>query len=431
MCHIWYIFATDIYQIGIAQLYVDKSHLNVDVKHNVLRKDNEGLNYLYKTLSSATLSYARKYKSMPYKETNKLFKKSITIFEDYLIAFLSDKRCMSSNELAKKRLMKRKHYIYGAYLGVLSSFPILHGNIPPQDLLKAITAKIAEIVSIKTLDNVNDSLHTCKQAAKSLEIQHKAFTSDSFDLQERYDYIGRVENSTYQLANFTNQLVSRATNRTGPAFRLYLDDIDRYIKGQTSSMNQRLNSGDFIDFHTFLIKANEKAVGRIWAAVDFCFLNSLWYLDTEDLKTIAHVKKAVDLIFKGCNVYDDIADLEIDLQHRILNSVIFLALDNGLCEKHDLYEHPIKLKAKLEREGAIYSALELGNLIFSMGLEELKKAKSYASRIDIDGLEFSCYVLRLFALRKWLMKQYKSVQLFKTFSLDISDEIMEYAKYVQ
>ncbi len=394
------------------------------------RKDTEGLNYFYKFVGDATLAYARKFDSMPMKETMNTLKKSIDIFEDCLVTFLSDVRCMSATELLERRLMKKKHYVYAAYLAVISSFPILRENIPSREILKAMIAKIAELASIKSLDNMNDLLHTREQAAKSLRTHLKAFTSDSFKLKERRDDIGRAENSMYQLAYLTNQLVSRATNREGVGFKIYLEDFERYVKGQIYSMKQKTKNGGILDIREFLGKVNEKAVGRVWVAVDFCFLNSFWYLYAEDLKTITQVRKAADLIFKGCNIYDDVADLETDLQDKIWNSVIFLALDKGIIEKNDLDDDPETLKYKLDKGKAMRLAIELGDLIFLNGIRKLEEAEDYASRIDVDALKFSAHIIRLFAMRKWLIRQNISWQLLESFSSNVSDDIMEYAKYI-
>ena len=402
----------------------------ISIENNIYKIDTEGITRFYKTLCYATLAYATKYRSMPRNKTVKMLEKSISIFEDYLTISLSDFKCMSSSELLEKRLMKRKHYCYAAYLAVISSFPILQGNIPCSETFKAVIAKIAEIVSIKTLDNVNDVFHTPEQAARSLKTQFQAFTSDSLRLPGSHDDIGRAENSTYKLAKFTNTLVSQATNRDGPAFTLYLKDFEKYIQGQALSMNQKLDN-DIIDIREFLQSINEKAVGRVWITVDFCFLNSLWYFDMADLKTMEHVKTAIDLIFKGCNIYDDISDLQVDLDQKILNSVVLLALDNGLCDEHELHDNPSILKSKLESREAFYKALELGNLLFSMGLEELEKAQDYPSRIDIDALKYSTYILRIFSMRKWLTKQYTSRNLYKPFTLHVSDDVMDYEKYIK
>jgi hypothetical protein len=407
------------------------SSLEANYKKKIdFNRDSEGLNYFIKMLGSATLTYARKYQSMPLMETRYKINKSIQIFEDYLIAFLSNTYCMNATELITKRLLKKKHYVYASFLGVLSSFPILKGNVPSQEITKAVMAKVAEIVSIKSLDNINDVFHSHKDAITSLKIQHQAFTSNTFTLHKRSDDIGRSENSMYQLAYFTNQLVSKVTNRERPMFTLYLNDFKKYINGQSRSFDQKIGNDIHINLHDFLVNINEKAVGQIWTAVDLCFLNSFWYLDTDDIKTIGHIKKATDLIFKGCNVYDDISDLEVDLHDKILNSVILLALDKGLCDKGDIYNDSVKLKSKLEREGVIYLTIELGNLMFFKGLEELKKAKDYSSRIDIDALIFSAHILRLFALKKWLMSQNNLLKFLDSYTSRVSDEILEYSEYI-
>jgi hypothetical protein len=113
-----------------------------------------------------------------------------------------------------------------------------------------------------------------------------------------------------------------------------------------------------------------------------------------------------------------------------LNSVVLLALDKGFIDKSDVYSDPMKLKSKLERDGILYSAIELGNLMFSLGLKELNKAKDYSSRIDIDALIFSVYILRVFSLRKWLMKQHDWWKFLDSRISNVSDEIIVYTKYI-
>lgn len=78
----------------------------------------------------------------------------------------------------------------------------------------------------------------------------------------------------------------------------------------------------------------------------------------------------------------------------------------------------------------MYSAFELGNLLFLNGLKELDKGKNYASKIDIDALKYGVYILRLFAMRKWFIKQFKPWLISKANSLNVSDNILEYEKYL-
>ncbi len=72
----------------------------------------------------------------------------------------------------------------------------------------------------------------------------------------------------------------------------------------------------------------------------------------------------------------------------------------------------------------------MGDLIFLNGIRKLEEAEDYASRIDVDALKFSAHIIRLFAMRKWLIRQNISWQLLESFSSNVSDDIMEYAKYI-
>ncbi|MEM2122762.1 MAG: hypothetical protein QXE79_03910 [Candidatus Bathyarchaeia archaeon] len=409
---------------------LEASLLEERIESNASIRDEEGLSRLYRMVGLASLAYASRYRSMPFKEAMKTLTGSITLFEDALKLLLCDARCMNARELINRRLMKRKHYVYGAYLGVLSSFPVLRGNIPLSGVLSAVTAKVAEIVSIKSLDNVNDALHTRDRALRSLMRQHLAFTSESFQLEDGFDEIARIENSMYQLAWFTNRLVSAATGRIGPAFQIYLEDFQRYIKGQMNSMKQKAGGDVKVDIGEFLSKVNEKGVGRVWVSVDFCFLDAFKTLDGGELKAVNLVREAIDLIFKGCNIYDDVADLEADLKEGILNSVVYLALDKGLCDEDDLEGETSSLKTKLERGGSPYLAVQLGDLLFLEGLRRLESAGEYTSLIDLEGLKFCAYILRLFAMRKWLEKQRNPLLLLKAASPRVSESIAEYSKYI-
>ena len=91
------------------------SSLELNYKKKIdFNSDSEGLHYFIKMLGSATLSYARKYQSMPLLETRYTINKAIHIFENYLTVFLSNKQCINATELLSKRLMKKKHYVYAS-----------------------------------------------------------------------------------------------------------------------------------------------------------------------------------------------------------------------------------------------------------------------------------------------------------------------------
>jgi hypothetical protein len=144
----------------------------------------------------------------------------------------------------------------------------------------------------------------------------------------------------------------------------------------------------------------------------------------------ANIRKAIDLIFKGCNVYDDIADFKVDMAHNIWNSVVYLALDKGYCDEDDLIQPAGNLANTLERLGAFNEAMQLGDLIFLKGVEKLEEAKEYTKVIDVDALKFNAYLLRLFAIRKWLIEAKSPLRLLKILRPTVSDQILSYNRYI-
>ena len=87
--------------------------------------DREGLNPLYKFSGLALLTYADKYHSMRVRKTAPALMRSINLFQALASRTLRKTECLSLDELIANRILKRKHYNYGAYLAVVSSFPIL------------------------------------------------------------------------------------------------------------------------------------------------------------------------------------------------------------------------------------------------------------------------------------------------------------------
>ena len=126
------------------------------------------------------------------------------------------------------------------------------------------------------------------------------------------------------------------------------------------------------------------------------------------------IREAADYFFKGCNLYDDIADLEEDLNLGIYNSVPLLALDRGKINHSDLKIGKTKLMEMLKRKGSIDEALQLADLIFLKGFEPLNKAKELNGVADIDALIFGAKILRMFAIRKWAFHQPNLDTMFKT-----------------
>jgi hypothetical protein len=146
-------------------------------------------------------------------------------------------------------------------------------------------------------------------------------------------------------------------------------------------------NGDRPTIKDYIQKINEKSVGRIWIDLDFCLLEqSLGRLTDEELYVIQNVRKAVDYLFKGCNIYDDVADLEEDLSMDIMNSVVLLGLDRGHIDEHDLCKDKKKLFLKLKQRGAIDETVLLGDVLFLEGIKPLEKTEKISGLVDLGAL---------------------------------------------
>ncbi len=188
----------------------------------------------------------------------------------------------------------------------------------------------------------------------------------------------------------------------------------------------------------YIQKINEKSVGRIWVDIDLCLLESaIGKLTREELYVTQNIRNAADYLFKGCNIYDDVADLEEDLSLNIMNSVILLAIDRGHIEERDLKRNKKELITKLKESGSISETVSLGDMIFFEGIKPLEEVKNINSLIDIDALIYGARILRAFAIRKWMLHE-RSIASFydvmKSFGNHLNSRIpacvQRYIKYI-
>ncbi|MCX8182187.1 MAG: hypothetical protein N3D12_03610 [Candidatus Methanomethyliaceae archaeon] len=378
-----------------------------------LSQDREGLGGVYKLLGK--ISWRKK----GFEGAYGLARETVSRFEEMLYEISKDSRCMHIRELNKKRLLKRKHYVYATYLAVLSSVPILR-DVPKEVLLDTLVAKVAMITSIKTLDNINDLWHTDEEAKSSLNRQLNIFLGREKSFREDDTEVGMAENFTYRLAEITYDVLKRRTNSKGRMFQKYLQDFEKYIKGQTDSMLQK--KAESLDIRKFLKEVNEKGVGNVWIDIDFCILEGLMNLSEDELKSMELIGKCIDLVFKGCNVYDDVADLEEDLKSGIYNSVVYLAMDKGW---HYMEKDRLKLlnKAKIE-------AVRLGDLLFLKGLRHLEEAKRLTKIIDTEGIKYGLKILRIFSMRKWLTRVKNPLTIASAVMVKVTPSVTVYSEYI-
>jgi len=400
---------------------------------------DEGANTLYKFSAISLLLSMNRFRSTKFPRSLRLTKDAVDIFRQRLETGLDNARCLSADRLRLHRLLKNKHYYYGAYLSTLTSLPILSSSTNDLHVLRSMTAKTSAITSIKALDNINDRISNKQETVESQKKHLRAFTEELFDLEPGESFLGRAENSCMSMARWTFDSVSQGLDRASETLRIYLRDFAAYIDGQIRSMDEKADrSKPATTIQEYIQKVNEKSVGKIWVDIDFCFLEkSLGKLDQDELKSILYVRKAADYFFKGCNLYDDIADLDEDLKLGILSSVPLLALDRGRMEESDLRRDKMDLLKILRKREVINEALQLADLIFLQGFKPLLEAKELNEIIDIDALMFGAKVLRIFAIRKWVLHERSFNSLCKTAvsfgnprMYRISDHVAAYAKYI-
>ncbi len=362
-----------------------------------------------------------RFRSTKFSKTLRLIVSAVKNFEQRL-AGLDNRHCLSLEELTLFGFLKKKHYYYGAYLSALTSIPMLSPSIDCTQALYSMVAKTSAITSIKILDDISDRLRNKQEAVESQRKHLRAFTEELFDLvyaralDYEQSFIRRAENSCMSIARWTFELVNRGLRRDSEMLRVYRRDFEDYIDGQTKSMDEKADgAAPATTIQDYIRKINEKSVGKIWVDIDFCFFEkSRGSLGPDDSDSILCVRKAADHFFKGCNIYDDVADLEEDLKCGIFNSVPLLALDNGKIDRSDLKRDKMELLRILRQRDAVNDAVYLGDLFFLQGFRPLMEVRRLAELMDINAIIFGAKILRMFAIRKWLIHEPNSNSLTKT-----------------
>ncbi len=406
--------------------------------HKARAHEGEGLNLFYRLIGEALLLYMQRFKSTRMTELLNAIKETLRVFEWRLSQLSKCTSCLGVSMLERHRLIKKKHYVYGAYLATISSYPVLYWSKATDKILASIFAKTSAITSIKVFDNLNDRWHSKGRAAVSLSKYLEAFTEGDFSFNEEEGFIPKAENSAYSMARWTFDTIKRHVDAASPMFKLYVDDFTRLIKGQVDSLTQKMdNDGKCeLDIRRYLKEINEKSVGCTWLDIDFCFYErALGGLNDEE-EAVNHARAAMDHIFKACNLYDDVADLSEDSRNGITNSVGLLAVDQGYCSMEELLtsEEPVK---KLKRSQAVKDTVLLADLILLKGLDHLHKAKIASDHIDVDAMIFGTRILRAFSIRKWVLRDRDTLSLgtalrsFQKFeSYHIPERIVQYAEFI-
>jgi len=375
-----------------------------------LERKNEGLNFFYKIIGLSLLRYMQRHASINYKKTLSKIQEVLQKTNVNLAKIDEDKNCLPIRKLEQMGLYKRKYPIYAAYLAAISSYPMLYKVGDEDDLTASIFAKTASILSIKVLDNTNDTLHDYDQAVQSLIKHEEALVDENSTYNSSNELIAKAENSTYLMARWTYDTLRKYVDDHQYSFRLYKDDIRNYMAGQRYSFYQKMFNRDnpqSISLNEYLAKVTNKGIGSIWFDIDLCVYEKKYGPPTGDhIKLIQHVKRSMEHLHKSTLFYDDASDLRSDIEEKIVNSVVLYGVEQGYCSVEDVEKDPNGLVRKLEKTRALRDIIHLGDLIFSKGIYHLHKAEEFSDgTIDIEALKLNLGILRAFAMRKWIIEQ--------------------------
>ena len=131
----------------------------------------------------------------------------------------------SYEEMLELGVMKKKYIPYSAYMAAISAYPLLSRVASQKQLLSTILAKMALILSIKVLDNINDTFHTTEEAADSLQRQASAIVYGVYATQQPSTPVKKSENSCILLALLVNKWLKTAVPTSTTATRLLLENI--------------------------------------------------------------------------------------------------------------------------------------------------------------------------------------------------------------
>ncbi len=313
--------------------------------------------------------------------------------------------CLPHGMLVQRKYMKEKHWIYAILMAAMETLPLTYKECTRVDILNAVLAKAYLGASSKLLDNLNDEIHTVQEALDSLENYLCALTCGEYR-RKGSSPVQMAESSACEMASWIYQ----SLNHDAPAFKLYLKDCTTLVEGQISSLEHKSTEwpslADYVDY------ISEKSIGDVWIDIDLCQFDDL----NEDLLSL---KKSNEYIFKSSLVYDDVQDIYEDIQTKSVNSALIRALEREIISEEDLdTKEPAELVEILEREGVLEDIIWLADAFFLKGISAFMEMET--SSVDKEGLLSSFRLVRLFNLRKLLMRN-KDMETLKRVLQSFSD----------
>jgi len=373
----------------------------------------EGLNFLYKLSALAFLVSFNKHPSLRLRNTLSTLLELLETYEHMLHNLSKNPLCLNYDRLLELGYMKRKHWVYAAYIGLISSLPVLYKVSSYDNIIRAAIAKTSFGTSVKLLDNLNDNIHELDVALTSLRNLLSAYTRGMYEPNiDREDEVARAENSAFEIGTWIYTMLNANGSKSDDTFEIYVKDVRKLIMGQIDSLSHKDRKRDELptikDYMEYIL---EKNIGDVWFDIDLCFFeNGLGGLTSDEMTALMLVKQGVSLVFKAAGLYDDVVDAYEDIMSNSVNSAILLAIERGLLSYDDLHViEPTKTFKILSKARIFDDIIKLGDAMHMAGLNMIKEGLKHpvGQLIDGDALLNICNFIRLFSIRKYLIREKK------------------------
>jgi len=372
----------------------------------------EGLNFLYKLSALAFLLSFNKYPSLRVKNTAPALSNLLRVYEGMLRTLSSRPFCLDYERLLGLGYMKRKHWVYAAYISLISSLPVLHKISSSSKVMRSAIAKTSFGTSVKLLDNLNDNVHDLDAALASLRNLLSAYTTGVYEpnLDCEYESVAKAENSALEIGAWIYRMLSMGGSGPNRMFELYVKDVRKLIMGQVDSLSHKDEKRDgpptMADYMQYVL---EKNIGDVWFDIDLCFFEKgLGSLTPDDVRSLMLVKQGVSLVFKAAGMYDDVVDAYEDIMSNSINSTILLAIERGLLPYDSLRRvKPAETFRTLSKLGIFDDIIKLGDAMHVTGLSMIRSGLKgrIGQLVDGDALLSVCNFIRLFSIRKYLIRE--------------------------
>ena len=323
--------------------------------------------------------------SLNYSMVTTFIKRAKALYRDRMHSALSD--YVAYNHLLKEGYIKEKHWMYAIFMASAESLPLLYQECTREEILQCILAKTSLGTSSKLLDNLNDTIHTHKEALTSLENYLSALKTGDFE-KKCGTAVERAESAACEMASWIHD----ALDDTAPAFSGYTKDCTTLVKGQIMSLTHKRTGWPSLS--VYMESIVEKSIGNIWIDIDLCQFTCLD-------ESLVNIKKGNEYIFKSSLVYDDVQDIYEDIKTGSVNAAVILGIEQDVITPDDLVTKGTEeVVALLQEAGVLKTIVYLADALFLKGVDMVLPVESV--RIDMEGLLQSFRLVRLFNLRKLL-----------------------------